>query len=104
MSQQADYFACARNDGARKAGCYAAFACTVSQNSARRSASRSVAGLASLVSYPALLAVGLPPVTANVSNTVALVFSSAGKARMGLVPALLEVVRQLRGGQRSCGR
>jgi len=38
----------------------------------------SMAGLASLVSYPALLAVGLPPVTANVSNTVALVFSSAG--------------------------
>jgi uncharacterized protein len=40
--------------------------------------SGSVAGLASLVSYPALLAVGLPPVTANVSNTVALVFSTAG--------------------------
>lgn len=38
----------------------------------------SVAGLASLVSYPALLAVGLPPVTANVTNTVALVASSAG--------------------------
>ena len=30
----------------------------------------SVAGLASLVSYPALLAVGLPPLSANVSNTV----------------------------------
>ncbi|HEY2427819.1 MAG TPA: sulfite exporter TauE/SafE family protein [Acidimicrobiales bacterium] len=38
----------------------------------------SVAGLASLVSYPALLAAGLPPVTANVTNTVALVFSSIG--------------------------
>jgi hypothetical protein len=38
----------------------------------------SVAGLASLVSYPALLAVGLTPVSANVSNTVALVFSSVG--------------------------
>jgi uncharacterized protein len=38
----------------------------------------SIAGLASLVSYPALLAVGLPAVTANVTNTVALVFSSAG--------------------------
>jgi uncharacterized membrane protein YfcA len=38
----------------------------------------SVAGLASLVSYPALLAIGLPPVTANVSNTVALVFGTAG--------------------------
>ncbi len=29
------------------------------------------AGLASLVSYPVLLALGLPPVTANVTNTVA---------------------------------
>jgi uncharacterized membrane protein YfcA len=38
----------------------------------------SVAGLASLVSYPALLAIGLPPVTANVSNTVALVFNGIG--------------------------
>ena len=40
--------------------------------------SGSIAGLASLVSYPALLSVGLPPVTANVTNTVALVFSSVG--------------------------
>jgi uncharacterized membrane protein YfcA len=38
----------------------------------------SVAGLSSIVSYPVLLAVGLPPVTANVSNTVALVFSGVG--------------------------
>jgi uncharacterized membrane protein YfcA len=38
----------------------------------------SIAGLASLISYPALLAVGLAPVTANVTNTVALVFASAG--------------------------
>src|SRR5665213_100688 len=38
----------------------------------------SMAGLASLVSYPALLAVGLSPVSANVTNTVALVFTSAG--------------------------
>ncbi|RBY93407.1 sulfite exporter TauE/SafE family protein [Blastococcus sp. TF02-8] len=38
----------------------------------------SIAGLASLVSYPALLATGLPPVTANVSNTVALVLNSVG--------------------------
>jgi len=30
------------------------------------------AGLASLISYPALLVAGLPPVTANVTNTVAL--------------------------------
>jgi uncharacterized protein len=40
--------------------------------------SGSIAGLAALVSYPALLAVGLAPVTANVTNTVALVFSSVG--------------------------
>ena len=40
--------------------------------------SGSIAGLASLVSYPALLTVGLAPVTANVTNTVALVFSSVG--------------------------
>ena len=38
----------------------------------------STAGLASLVSYPALLLVGLPPVTANVTNTVGLVGSSIG--------------------------
>lgn len=38
----------------------------------------SVAGLASLVSYPALLAVGLPPVIANVTNTTALIFSGIG--------------------------
>ena len=38
----------------------------------------SIAGLASLVSYPALLAVGLPPVTANVTNTVSLVLNSVG--------------------------
>lgn len=40
--------------------------------------SGSVAGLASLVSYPALLAAGLSPVSANVTNTVSLVFSSLG--------------------------
>ncbi len=34
--------------------------------------------LASLISYPALLAVGLPPVSANVTNTVALVFTGIG--------------------------
>ncbi len=36
------------------------------------------AGLASLATYSALLAIGLPPVTANVTNTVALIFSSIG--------------------------
>jgi uncharacterized membrane protein YfcA len=38
----------------------------------------SIAGLASLISYPALLATGVPPVTANVTNTVALVLSGVG--------------------------
>lgn len=38
----------------------------------------SIAGLASLVSYPALLATGLPPVAANVTNTVALVLNGVG--------------------------
>jgi uncharacterized membrane protein YfcA len=38
----------------------------------------SIAGLASLISYPALLAVGLGPVAANVTNTVALVFNGLG--------------------------
>ncbi len=34
--------------------------------------------LASLVTYPALLALGLPPVAANVTNTVSLVLNAAG--------------------------
>ena len=36
--------------------------------------------LASLVTYPALLAMGLPPVAANVTNTVSLVFNAGGAA------------------------
>jgi uncharacterized membrane protein YfcA len=47
----------------------------------------SIAGLASLVSYPALLTVGLPPVTANVTNTVGLIFSGVGSA-LGSRPEL----------------
>ncbi len=39
-----------------------------------------VVSLASLVSYPVLLALGLPPLSANVTNTVALVFTSIGSA------------------------
>jgi uncharacterized membrane protein YfcA len=39
-----------------------------------------VASLASIVSYPALLAVGLPPLAANVTNTVALMFTGVGAA------------------------
>lgn len=38
----------------------------------------SIAGLASVATYPALLVVGLPPVAANVTNTVALVFNGIG--------------------------
>jgi uncharacterized membrane protein YfcA len=38
----------------------------------------SMAGLASLFSYPALLATGIPPVSANVTNTVALVLNGVG--------------------------
>lgn len=49
--------------------------------------SSSIAGLASLFSYPALLSVGLPPVTANVTNTVALIGSGAGSA-LGSRPEL----------------
>lgn len=40
--------------------------------------SGSMAGLASLFSYPALLAVGLPPTVANQTNTIALASSSIG--------------------------
>ena len=40
----------------------------------------SMTGLASLFSYPALLAVGLGPIAANVTNTVALVGVGAGAA------------------------
>jgi uncharacterized membrane protein YfcA len=39
-----------------------------------------VASLASVVSYPALLALGLSPVSANVTNTVALMFTGIGAA------------------------
>jgi uncharacterized membrane protein YfcA len=39
-----------------------------------------VASLASVVSYPVLLALGLPPLSANVTNTVSLLFTGAGAA------------------------
>jgi uncharacterized membrane protein YfcA len=39
-----------------------------------------VLSLASLVSYPVLLALGLPPLAANVTNTVSLVLTGAGSA------------------------
>jgi uncharacterized membrane protein YfcA len=47
----------------------------------------SVAGLASVTTYPALLLVGLPPVAANVTNTVALVFNGVGSVS-GSLPEL----------------
>lgn len=57
--------------------------------------SASIAGLASLFSYPALLSVGLPPVAANVTNTVALVGSGLGSA-WGSRPELVGQSRRLR--------
>ena len=47
----------------------------------------SIAGLASVATYPALLLVGLPPVTANVTNTVAVVFNGIGSV-LGSRPEL----------------
>jgi hypothetical protein len=62
-----------------------------------------VASVASFVSYPALLAFGLPPLAANMTNTVSLLFTGAGAAagsrpelagqgarirRLGLIAAL----------------
>jgi uncharacterized membrane protein YfcA len=47
----------------------------------------SIAGLASVATYPALLLVGLPPVAANVTNTVALVFNGVGSV-LGSRPEL----------------
>ena len=47
----------------------------------------SIAGLASVTTYPALLFVGLPPVAANVTNTVALVLNGVGSV-WGSVPEL----------------
>src|SRR5579859_7475447 len=46
-----------------------------------------VASVASVVSYPALLALGLPPLAANVTNTMALVFCVPG-AVLGARPEL----------------
>src|SRR5580692_6328694 len=47
----------------------------------------SVASVASVVSYPALLALGLPPLAANVTNTIAQVFSIPG-SMLGSRPEL----------------
>ena len=53
-----------------------------------------MAGLASLVSYPALLAAGLPPVAANVTNTVAMTGTTIGAAA-GSIPELRGQRRRL---------
>ena len=37
-----------------------------------------VVSIASLVTYPALLALGVPPLSANMTNTVSLVLAGAG--------------------------
>jgi uncharacterized membrane protein YfcA len=55
----------------------------------------SIAGLASLATYPALLAVGLTPVSANVTNTVALVFTGVG-SMLGSRPELVGQAARLR--------
>ncbi|WP_310962078.1 sulfite exporter TauE/SafE family protein [Nocardioides terrisoli] len=62
----------------------------------------SVAGLSSLVSYPALLLIGLSPLHANVTNTVALVANSAGAA-LGSRRELAGQWRRLRWLMLQCG-
>jgi uncharacterized membrane protein YfcA len=58
----------------------------------------SIAGLASLISYPVLLAIGVPPVMANVTNTVALVFSSGGSVLSSRLELGGQATRLLRFG------
>jgi uncharacterized membrane protein YfcA len=56
----------------------------------------SIAGLASLVSYPALLALGLSPIAANVTNTVALTLNGVGSiagSRPELIGQRARVIR-----------
>lgn len=55
----------------------------------------SVAGLASMVSYPSLLAVGLSPVAANVTNTVGITCAGVGST-LGSRPELTGQGRSLR--------
>src|SRR4249919_263630 len=59
----------------------------------------SIAGLASVSTYPALLLVGLPPVSANIANTVALVANGIGSV-WGSWPELRGQRRGGRGGRR----
>jgi uncharacterized membrane protein YfcA len=55
-----------------------------------------VVSLASVASYPALLAVGLPPLAANVTNTISLVFTAVGSAA-GSRPELAGQAGRVRG-------
>src|SRR6202050_5278485 len=57
----------------------------------------SAGGTASLISYPALLAVGLPPLPANITNAVAFVAAWPGSA-LGSRPELRGQGRWLRRG------
>ena len=63
-----------------------------------------VASVASVVSYPALLALGLPPLAANVTNTMSLVLTGVGSV-LGSRPELAgQRVRVLRlGAVTACG-
>ncbi|TPR37816.1 sulfite exporter TauE/SafE family protein [Apilactobacillus micheneri] len=53
----------------------------------------SIIGMASLISYPALISVGIPPVLANASNTVALISSG--------ISSTLSSLRELKGHWKS---
>jgi uncharacterized membrane protein YfcA len=55
-----------------------------------------ITGLASLISYPALLAVGLSPVAANVTNTVAMVAVSGGSVANSVSELATDKARLIR--------
>jgi uncharacterized membrane protein YfcA len=63
-----------------------------------------VVSIASLVSYPVLLALGVPPLSANMTNTVALVLTGAGSVA-GSRPELAGQGRRVRrlGAVTACG-
>ena len=72
-------------------------------------AMNAVVGSGSLISFPALLLVGLPPVAANISNTIGLVLASvggawgyrrelSGQARRALVLGVVSVLGGVLGG------
>ena len=50
-----------------------------------------VVSIASLVTYPALLALGVPPLSANMTNTVSLVLTGAGSV-IGSKPGLSNIL------------